>query len=499
MRKSLIILVLGLLLIASISAAIVFGFGLWRPRNIEVVFDRVYNEILASEPAFVRLNLESMLIHTKASNFGLVDYSPDAVLKRSKAADDWGSCLMEFDQHELTQEKIVSMAILKNELARISSSKEFEHYTFPISHVWGPHLENEKLFSILPIRSKSDIESYIALLQEIEPQFGSVVDAMEIRRKKNITLPTFILKRVIDQCDRIGSSVVDSTVFVRSFEDKLNEISLIDPQSKERYLSDCKAIVGGSVIPAYKRLTAYLLQLERPSLSISGAWQFPNGTEYYKHCINRHTESTNDPATLYEIAKVELAWIEGEIQIIKELTRRKEPSLISAESVSEIQMQLLSLNDINWYIPSLATLAVSEGWSLYSAVSDISNQDESSTMRYMSYLTRNKLATCTMLIDLGIHEKKWLREQAIVFYLKHIGGTELEATEVVDRIIVDPGKATSAKIGLMRYLELEKMVKEKVKNEFDPIEFREMLSRNGPTTFEFLEIQVNDYLSSKMP
>ena len=494
-----IVLVLGLLLIAGISAAIVIGSGLWKPRNIDVIFDRVYDEILASEPTFVRANVEPIIVHNKASSFRLIDYSVEAVLKRSKAAEDWGSYLIEVDQHELTQEKIVSMAILKNELVRISRSKEFEPYMFPISHVWGPHLENEKLFSILPLRSKSDIESYLELLHEIEPQFGSVVDAMEIRRKQNITLPTFILKQVINQCDRIGSSVLDSTVFIRSFEDKLNAISLIDPLSKGQYLNDCKAIVGGSVIPAYKRLTAYLLQLERPSLSISGAWQFPNGNEYYKYCINRHTESTNEPATLYEIAKVELSWIEGEMEIIKELTRRNEPSLISAESISEIQMDLLPLNGINWYISALATLAVSEGWSLYSAVSDISRKDESSTIRYLSYLRRNKKATCAMLIDLGIHEKKWLREQAIGFYLKHIGGTELEATEVVDRIIVDPGKATAAKIGLMRYLELEKLAKEKLKNEFDPIEFREMLSRNGPTTFEFLEIQVNDYLNSKIP
>jgi uncharacterized protein (DUF885 family) len=255
--------------------------------------------------------------------------------------------------------------------------------------------------------------------------------------------------------------------------------------------------VKENVIPAYQRLTAYLLQLERASLSISGLWQFEGGSEYYKHCILKYSESTNAPDTLYEIAKQELAVLEGQTQIISELAKTKRAFTTNSKNDSSLAMGLASTKLSNWYLSDLITPSVVEGWKLYSSGTTINGSYGSSTQLYSDHLQQDREATAMMLIDLGIHEKRWLREQAIAFYLKHLDGRQEEAIAAVDRIIVDPGRATAAKIGQMRFKELEEWARSELKDAYRPSEFRTVLTQNGPTTFAELEKAVRGYILSR--
>lgn len=474
-----------------------YGFGFFKPRNIEVVFDRIYADVFSRNPEFFRSNIDSIIVHSDLEELELADYSPSGFAKRIEDAVDWASHLEKFERNKLKPQQKIAATILSNSLRNLIQYEPTEACRYPITHVWGPHLENLELFSKLPLQSKADIENYLRLLSDIEPQMGDLIDALEQRRKKEVIPPTFVLKQVIAQCDMIATSPADSILFYRVFADKLNDISLLNPQAKANYLNDCSAILKESVIPSYIRITAYLLQLERSSLSISGIWQYQNGSDHYRNRIYRYTESTNAPVTLYEIAKVELTWLEGEMQIIRELSKRGQPIPVLAQSSSEITTKMTSMSGTVWFVKNLPAPSITEGWALYSEARTIASENESSTKQYVNYLKRNREATCRMMVDLGIHEKKWLREQAIEFYSKHTETDKNTSTVLVDRIIVDPGRATAAKIGLMRFLELEELAKKELNENFNSAELSTVFTQNGPTTFGQIEEQVLEYIRSK--
>ena len=59
-----------------------------------------------------------------------------------------------------------------------------------------------------------------------------------------------------------------------------------------------------------------------------------------------------------------------------------------------------------------------------------------------------------LVVDLGIHYKKWTREEAIEYMISNTGMTTGEVVTEIERYIVMPGQACAYKIGMMKILEL---------------------------------------------
>ncbi len=100
-----------------------------------------------------------------------------------------------------------------------------------------------------------------------------------------------------------------------------------------------------------------------------------------------------------------------------------------------------------------------------------------------------------LVIDSGIHYKKWTREQAIGYMISVTGFTrELVITEV-ERYIVDPGQACAYQIGLLKILELKQKAQQQLKQKFDIRQFHNVLIANGAMPLKILEQQVEQYIA----
>ncbi len=102
-----------------------------------------------------------------------------------------------------------------------------------------------------------------------------------------------------------------------------------------------------------------------------------------------------------------------------------------------------------------------------------------------------------LVVDTGIHEKRWTREQAIVFMREKTGMGEEEITSEIERYIVAPGQACAYKVGMLKIQELRTRAQQQLGEKFDQREFHDVLLRNGALPLEILEEQVNLYLQQK--
>ncbi|MFY0625403.1 MAG: DUF885 domain-containing protein [Reichenbachiella sp.] len=141
--------------------------------------------------------------------------------------------------------------------------------------------------------------------------------------------------------------------------------------------------------------------------------------------------------------------------------------------------------------------AYSEGWGLYCEF--LPKEIGLYENPYSDYgrLAMELWRACRLVVDTGIHNKKWTREDGIAYYQNNTSGSERECVRMVERHIVMPGQATAYKIGMMKILELRENAKTQLGEKFDIREFHDVVLTNGLVPLGLLEELVQDWVSSK--
>src|SRR5438132_3101903 len=102
-----------------------------------------------------------------------------------------------------------------------------------------------------------------------------------------------------------------------------------------------------------------------------------------------------------------------------------------------------------------------------------------------------------LVVDTGIHAKRWTREQAIAYMRDKTGMGEKEVRSEIERYIVMPGQACAYKVGMLKILELRARAEKELGKKFDQREFHDVVLKNGALPLEILEEQMNDYIQRK--
>jgi uncharacterized protein (DUF885 family) len=101
-----------------------------------------------------------------------------------------------------------------------------------------------------------------------------------------------------------------------------------------------------------------------------------------------------------------------------------------------------------------------------------------------------------LVVDTGIHDKKWTRQQAIDYLKQNTPNTEEDCIDAINRYIVMPGQATAYKIGMIRILELREVAKKQLGNKFDIRQFHELVLTNGALPLDVLDEVVRRWIES---
>jgi uncharacterized protein (DUF885 family) len=104
---------------------------------------------------------------------------------------------------------------------------------------------------------------------------------------------------------------------------------------------------------------------------------------------------------------------------------------------------------------------------------------------------------CRLVVDTGIHLKKWDREQGMAYYRNNTPAAEHEIESMVDRHIVMPSQATAYKIGMLKIMELREDARQRLGDRFDLREFHDVVLTNGALPLNTLEVLVNEWVATK--
>jgi uncharacterized protein (DUF885 family) len=130
--------------------------------------------------------------------------------------------------------------------------------------------------------------------------------------------------------------------------------------------------------------------------------------------------------------------------------------------------------------------AYSEGWGLYCerlAKEMGAYEDPYSDFGRLVLELRRAIR---LVVDTGLHHKKWTRQQAIDYVLANQPGDEPQARKDIDRYIVMPGQATAYMIGQMEILRLREEAKLARGEHFDIKGFHDTVLGDGPLPLDIL-------------
>ena len=141
--------------------------------------------------------------------------------------------------------------------------------------------------------------------------------------------------------------------------------------------------------------------------------------------------------------------------------------------------------------------AYAEGWGLYAeGLGKELGFYEDPYSEFGMYSTQLWRAV-RLVVDTGIHSKRWTREQAIKYFLDNALLSERDATKEVERYFNWPGQATSYMVGQLKILELRQRAQRELGPKFDLRDFHAVVLENGSVPLDVLEELVTSYIAQR--
>ncbi len=141
--------------------------------------------------------------------------------------------------------------------------------------------------------------------------------------------------------------------------------------------------------------------------------------------------------------------------------------------------------------------AYTEGWGLYTEYIPKEMGFYSDPYSDFGRLAMELWRACRLVVDTGIHTKKWTREEGIKYYTDNTPNAESDAVKMVERHIVMPSQATAYKVGMNKILELREHAKSQLSDKFDIREFHDIVLLDGAVPLDVLEEMVNNWVELK--
>jgi len=532
------------------------------------------------------------------------DLSEQRELEELAIAKENLAKLKKIDINQLDEQTRLSYALMQEQLQNEIDDFKWRLYNYPVNQMYGMHsMPIALLMNQHPLQSKADADAFIARVEKLDELFVQLIEGLERRAKEGIMAPKFVYNYVISDSKNMITGAPfekgeDSPLFAY-FKKKVEGLDM-QPAEKTQLVERLKAALLKDLLPGYKKLIAYVKDLQQRADTRDGVWKFSNGDEFYNVRLKRITTTDLTAEQIHQIGLSEVKRIHGEMRAIMKkvgfkgslqeffsfmrddprfyypnndqgreaylkqaegyieqmnakldelfgikpkaglLVKRVEPfreksagkafynqpsldgkrpgifyaNLYNMKDMPKYQLEALAYHEgIPGHHMQIAIAqelegipkfrrfgrytAYVEGWGLYSELVPKEIGFYEDPYSDFGRLAMELWRACRLVVDTGIHAKRWTREQGIKFYMDNTPNSKGDVVKMVERHIVMPGQATAYKIGMLKILELREKSKQQLGDKFDIREFHDVVLKNGPLPLSVLENIVEQYIASK--
>ncbi len=139
-----------------------------------------------------------------------------------------------------------------------------------------------------------------------------------------------------------------------------------------------------------------------------------------------------------------------------------------------------------------------EGWGLYAEL--VTHEIRLYAGDYGEYgrLTQELKRACRLVVDTGLHARRWSREQAVDYLYANLPASRPQCVTEVDRYLVMPGQATTYTLGLLEILRLREQACAVLGDRLDQRGFHDAILGFGPLPLDVLAEQIEDWIQRQV-
>ena len=256
-------------------------------------------------------------------------------------------------------------------------------------------------------------------------------------------------------------------------------------EGREAYLSEAVAIID----TMRGRLDELFLRKPKAELTVKRVEPFREkaaGKAFYQRPAPDGSRPGIYYANLYDMADMPIYQMEA---------------LAYHEGIPGHHMQLAISQELEG-LPSFRKFggftAYTEGWGLYSEYIPKEMGFYEDPYSDFGRLAMELWRAARLVVDTGLHDKKWTRQQAIDYLIENTPNPEGDCIKAIERYIVMPGQATAYKIGMMKILDLRERAEGALGDNFDIRAFHDVVLKDGPVPLAILEENVDAWIASSL-
>ena len=326
-------------------------------------FERLTGQLFQEEMTASTLNMHYTI--ADPADFGIYSYEPVLPLyepgQQESSRERCTGLLRQLDRIDpdrLSPENASTYELLHRSLENDLALAQFPYYKEPLSPSSGMQSQLPILLAEYTFRTKRDVTDYLALLDQVDDYFASLLLFEQEKADAGFLMPAISLQKICKQCDTIVTEkeLTQGTHFLQTtFEDRLLELQrqgLFTQEEMASLVAENDRLLYNVVQPAYANLSEGLQQLLSTNVDTSGSAPsstsaevaasdglpkglalLPEGKTYYRHLLFAETGSSRSGKELVQMLLEKFQEAQSAIRSLA----TQSPSLISllAEGNSE--------------------------------------------------------------------------------------------------------------------------------------------------------------------
>ena len=295
------------------------------------------------------------------------------------------------------------------------------------------------------------------------------------------------VKRITERMQEIAFELgYGKQVNVGQLMNDLNEDSNFlypdTPDRKDRVVEDYNSIV----VETWKKSEAYFHKMPRSKVEVRAVPEYSEQNQAGGYYMSPALDGSR-PGVFY-----------ANLYDIKQTPTYSMRTLAFHEAIPGHHLQVaLNLENENLSLYrrfGYGTSAFSEGWALYAERLALESGLADDPYDELGVLQSELFRAVRLVVDTGIHFKRWTREEAMAYMKKLTGMSDTEVSTEIERYIVWPGQACSYKVGMLKILELRERAKQEMGENFDIKDFHSVVLDHGQPPLFIVEALVDRML-----
>jgi len=494
-----------------------------RRQEFRKLLDEQWEYVLSHSPEF------ASILGDKRWNDKLSDLSVDAILADQAMDRVFFKKFEVVDATGFPEQEALTRTLLVRGYREAIEDAHWKNWEMPVTQIGGIHLNAPQLVSLLSFSTVKDYDDYAARLKGFPRQMSDVTDGMRRGMADRLMPPKFLLAKVADQCDGIAAQKPEDSPFAVPLSKMPDSFS---PEDRARLRQTILDTIRDAVVPAYARFARFVREENWKALNAAigkdAKRHFHTREEIlagYRQFIDRMKPQL--PKLFGRLPKADVIVLPVEEFREKEASGAQynqgtpdgsRPGHVMVNTADPESRKTISVESTSYHegVPghhlqiSIAQeleelppvrqqafyTAFVEGWALYSERLGKEIGFYEDPYSDFGRLQDEMLRAIRLVVDTGLHAKKWTRQQVVDFFHAHSAIDEVEVQTESDRYISDPGQALAYMMGQLKILELRDRAQKELGPRFDIRGFHDTVLDAGALPLDVLEIRVNGWIAA---